>query len=258
MAFSTQAKGPSWTMRSKPKMVIGGNVPSWTNSIPGPKYSYSTDVLKERQPVYTIRGKPEMVIGGNVPSWTNSIPGPKYFCKVDTFRPRQPCYSMNGGGRREELKKEEESKGPLPEVELHKLTTKTPPSYSLRGKPNMIIGGDVPSWKNSIPGPMYDPKDDAVSKKRPCFTIGKKAPTEGDIMAKRSPGPIYGGAAIDAKLQSLVDSTKKREFAPSFGHGPRWDGPVAKMAPNGVLARYEMLNKAELRKVASCPAMSDA
>jgi hypothetical protein len=30
-------------MRTKPEMVIGGGVPSWTKSIPGPKYMYDTD-----------------------------------------------------------------------------------------------------------------------------------------------------------------------------------------------------------------------
>lgn len=30
-------------MRGKPEMVIGGGVPSWTKSIPGPKYNYDTN-----------------------------------------------------------------------------------------------------------------------------------------------------------------------------------------------------------------------
>ena len=35
--------------------VIGGSVPSWVNSIPGPKYVYSIDVTKPRQPVRQSR-----------------------------------------------------------------------------------------------------------------------------------------------------------------------------------------------------------
>lgn len=139
------ATPPKWTMASKPKMIIGGPVPSWQESIPGPQYNYSTDNFKHKQPVWSMRTKPEMVIGGGVPSWTKSIPGPKYMYDTDCFKERQPVYSMRGRG-------EGSSKGTqsAPEISTEQLmkgldaSRKKPPSFSLKSRPKMVPGTRFP------------------------------------------------------------------------------------------------------------------
>jgi len=237
-------------MGIKPDMIIGGVVPSWANSIPGPKYVTEVDKFKKRAPSwgfrpeatkpressrmkksasapsngptceqidagykatstktaygprYSLGTKPEMIIGGSVPSWVKSIPGPKYSPDCDVYKRRPPCYKIGE-------------------------------------KLEMVIGGEIPSWTKSIPGPKYHCDTDKFKNKQPVYTIGEKLATEGEIMAKRSPGPIYGGSAIDAVKQSLVDSTKKRTCAPSFGVGPRWKGRTYEMILSGAYDRYE-------------------
>jgi len=240
---NTKKHGPSWSMAGKPAMISGAAVPSWVRSIPGPKYNVETDAFKTRSPAWkfrpldgkkvmtksesapsalpsadeldrafeasqptvpkwTMRSKPAMISGEAVPSWVNSIPGPKYDPKVDAFR-------------------------------------KSVPKYSIGEKLDMVIGGVIPSWVNSIPGPKYTYNTDDFKNRQPVYTIGAKLKTEGEIMATRSPGPIYGGSAIDAVAQARVDSTKRRTCAPSFGCGPRWEGKTYDMILSGALARYE-------------------
>lgn len=143
-----------------------------------------------------------MVIGGSVPSWTNSIPGPKYLYDTDQFKPRQPVFTLGT-------------------------------------KLDMVVGGVIPSWVNSIPGPQYTYDTDKFKNRQPVYTIGEKLPTEGEIMSKRSPGPIYGGPVTDASQQSLVDSTKKRTCAPGIGIGSRFEGRAAAMVRSGAMGRYE-------------------
>ena len=59
-------------------------------------------------------------------------------------------------------------------------------------------------------------------------------------MKVRSPGPVYGGAATDAKKQAACDSTKKNSFSPAFGGGaPRFEGLGYRLACSGTLRRYE-------------------
>lgn len=244
---ATKKMPPSWSMRGKPAMISGAAVPSWVKSIPGPKYNIETDAFKPRSPSWgfskanertkgtlsrsasaptspkiasnemletgyrasqpappqwTMGIKPAMVIGGSVPSWTNSIPGPKYMYDTDQFKKRQPVYTLGT-------------------------------------KPEMVIGGSIPSWTNSIPGPKYTYDTDKFKNRQPVYTIGEKLPTEGEIMSKRSPGPIYGGASMDATKQSLVDSSKKRTCAPSFGIGSRFEGKAAAMVRSGHTGRFE-------------------
>lgn len=237
---------PKWSLGLKPAMVIGGPVPSWQASIPGPKYAYSTDIIKERQPVYTMREKPAMVIGGNVPSWTNSIPGPKYAYNTDVIKPRQPVFTMCGRGPEPKEEKKKDS-GPLPSGPTmeqiaagYRLTCPRSPEVSIKSRQEMVIGGPVPSWVKSIPGPKYMYSTDVIKKRAPVAMISAKLPSESDLMKSRSPGPQrYDGAAIDAKKQELVDSTKKRSFSCSFGVGSRWEGVTARMATQGSLARFD-------------------
>lgn len=242
--YKATLKGsPQWSIYSKPEMVIGGPVPSWQKSVPGPKYSYSTDLIKEKPPVWSMRTKPAMIIGAEVPSWTKSIPGPKYAYNSDVFKTRQPVYSMSGRGRDSEGKTARASSAPPPPVEGvengYKATTPRPPEWSLKSRTEMVVGGPVPSWVKSIPGPTYSYPTDVYKKKSPVFSLGQKLPTESDLMKVRSPGPVtYGGAAVDAKKQELVDSTKPRSFSCGFGIGSRWEGPTARMAMSGALARY--------------------
>lgn len=237
----TKSRAPQWHMAGKPKMISGDAVPSWVESIPGPKYTVDVNKFKKQSPAWTIsnsskksrpssapaegrasaesieRGfkattksmpqwtmgtKPAMVIGGSVPSWVNSIPGPKYSYSVDKVK-------------------------------------KAPPNYSLGEKLDFVVGGSIPSWVNSIPGPKYAYDADVFKARQPVYSIGEKLPTESDLKKKRSPGPIYGGAAGDATKQSLVDSTRKRTCAPSFGIGARWEGSAYEMILSGAWCRYE-------------------
>jgi len=248
---ATRKMPPSWSMRGKPAMISGDAVPSWVRSIPGPKYNINTDAFKRRQPSWgfsranergkdaqgrtmskqraasapqlasnemlepgyklalantpaewTMGIKPVMVIGGTVPSWTNSIPGPKYMYDTNCFKERQAVYTL----------------GP---------------------KIDFVVGGSIPSWINSIPGPKYTYDTDQFKTRRPNYTIGEKLPTEGELNSKRSPGPIYKGPVVDASMQSLVDSTKKRTCAPGFGIGSRFEGKSAAMVRSGAMGRFE-------------------
>lgn len=222
-------------------MIIGGAVPSWQASIPGPKYNCEADVFKNKAPVYSMRTKPEMVVGGGVPSWTKSIPGPKYTYDTDCVKERQPVYSMRGRG--DETKSQLAKSAPqISPDDLKKglnASRKKPPEWSLKSRPKMIIGGAVPSWTKSIPGPKYNYDTDTYKDRKPVYSIGKKLPTESDMMKARSPGPTaYKGSASDAKIQSEVDSTRQKSFGCSFGIGARWEGPTAAMARSGALTRY--------------------
>lgn len=240
---STKKHGPTYSMGGKPAMISGDAVPSWVRSIPGPKYNCDTDTFKHRSPAWKFRPldgkkevkksasapgklptaeeldkafeatqktvpkwtlgvKPNMISGDAVPSWVASIPGPKYDPDIDVYK-------------------------------------KKPPEYSIATKLDMVIGGVIPSWVNSIPGPKYSCDTDAFKKRQPVYSIGTKLKTEGEIMATRSPGPIYGGTAIDAVAQANVDSTKRRTCAPTFGVGKRWEGKTYDMILSGALARYE-------------------
>lgn len=248
---------PKYTIATKQEMVIGGSVPSWTNSIPGPKYKYDIDVIKERQAVYSIGEKIDMVIGGGVPSWTNSIPGPKYSYDSNVFKERQPVYTMGGTGRGSPKNENPEDKKMLEndkdeaarlEKAIH-FTKKSCPSFTMSAKQENVIGGDVVSWKRSIPGP-YNWDAGQIRPRQPCFTIGTKLPDESDLMSVRSPGPIYGGAASDVGKQALVDSTKRRSFSCSFGVGPRWEGVTQELLLTGAWGRYD---KARPRTSSAAP-----
>merc|ERR1719162_2359372 len=103
----------------------------------------------------------------------------------------------------------------------------------------MVVGGEIPSWTRSIPGPKYVYDTDKFKHQPPTYSIGEKLKTEGEIMATRSPGPIYGGATTCAAKQSLVDSTKRRTCAPSFGIGPRWKGLTYEIVLSGAYDRFE-------------------
>lgn len=239
---ASKKHGPQWSMGHKPEMISGEAVPSWVKSIPGPKYVIDTDRYKARAPAWGFRPipmkskklssscpgriptvdqidngwkatskqppkwslgtKPAMVIGDSVPSWVASIPGPKYDPDPDTYMKR-------------------------------------PPAYKIGEKIDLVVGGEIPSWTRSIPGPKYTYDTNMFKNRQPCHQIGEKLKTEGEIMSTRSPGPIYGGSAIDAVKQSHVDSTKRRTCAPSFGVGPRWKGRTYDMILSGAYDRYE-------------------
>jgi len=244
---ATKKACPQWSMGHKPEMICGEAVPSWVKSIPGPKYVVNTDTFKARAPAwgfkpipmkskkelsasssapgrmptidqmdngwnslsttkqtpkFSLGTKPAMIIGDSVPSWVASIPGPKYDPDPDFYKRR-------------------------------------PPSYKIGEKLDLVVGGEIPSWTRSIPGPKYSYDTNTFKNRQPCHWIGEKLKTEGEIMSTRSPGPIYGGSAIDAVLQSKVDSTKRRTCAPSFGVGPRWKGRTYDMILSGAYDRYE-------------------
>jgi len=237
------ATPPKWSMAEKPKMIIGGPVPSWQASIPGPQYNYDTNSFKNKQPVYSMRPKPEMVIGGGVPSWTKSIPGPIYSYDTNSFKEKQPVYSIRGRGDDDFGNKNAKDAPQISTEQLMKgidATRKKPPSWSVKSRPAMVPGDAVPSWVASIPGPKYQYSADVHKKKQPVFSIGKKLPSESDLMKVRSPGPMkYDGPAMESKKQEMVDSTRNKSFSCSFGVGPRWSGPTSEMVMTGALARYD-------------------
>lgn len=156
-------------------------------------------------------------------------------------------------------------------------TPKNGPQWSLGEKPEMIMGATVPSWGKSIPGPDYTYDTDVYKVRQPVHSIGAKLPSESDIMARRSPGIMYGGDHIDpvkprpsqfsmgrklpdesdlmsrrspgpgayggsassAKKQAMVDSTKRRSNrASSFGCSKRWSGTTHTLVQNGAYSRY--------------------
>jgi hypothetical protein len=92
------------------------------------------------------------------------------------------------------------------------------PVFTMRGR--LKSEGELLAVRS--PGPIYDPpKLDSKA-----YTIGRKLPTEGDILSVRSPGPCnYHGSAIDPKKQAAVDSTKKNSPSFGFGIGSRFRGP---------------------------------
>eukprot|EP00933_Yihiella_yeosuensis_P077392 TRINITY_DN8782_c0_g4_i2.p1 TRINITY_DN8782_c0_g4~~TRINITY_DN8782_c0_g4_i2.p1 ORF type:complete len:256 (+),score=66.63 TRINITY_DN8782_c0_g4_i2:123-890(+) len=241
---ATIPSSPKWSIYSKPEMVIGGPVPSWVKSVPGPKYNYDTNCYKDKRPQWSMREKPKMIIGSAVPSWQKSIPGPKYNYDTNCYKKKAPQWSM--------LARNDEPKGkskllkdnaapPPPELLKQGLDATRPKakSFSVTSKPAMIPGDPVPSWVKSIPGPKYKYPVEVYKDKRPNWSIGKKLPSEGDLMSVRSPGPAnYSGPAVCAKKQGEVDGSKKRSFSCSFGIGARWEGPTAAMARSGALARY--------------------
>eukprot|EP00442_Polarella_glacialis_P028403 CAMPEP_0115061858 /NCGR_PEP_ID=MMETSP0227-20121206/8234_1 /TAXON_ID=89957 /ORGANISM="Polarella glacialis, Strain CCMP 1383" /LENGTH=218 /DNA_ID=CAMNT_0002447193 /DNA_START=192 /DNA_END=844 /DNA_ORIENTATION=+ len=218
-------------------MICGDAVPSWVASIPGPKYDYKTDVYKTKPPVWSMRIKPEMVVGSGVPSWIKSIPGPKYVYDTDMYKSRQPVYSIKGRGEEGEAKAALKRSSSAPVIGPNEMkqgmdaTTAKPPSWSVRSRPKMISGDAVPSWVNSIPGPKYVYPVEVYKQRTPVYSIGVKLPTESDLKKARSPGPnAYSGAAVDAKKQEQVDSTRTKSFSCGFGIGSRWEGPTAGMA----------------------------
>lgn len=239
---NTQKQSPKFSMGGKPDFIVGGDVPSWKKSIPGPKYEINTDAYKPSAPRQTFGTRPEMVVGGTVPSWTNSIPGPKYKYDTDLIRQRQPVFSMGGRPKEKEDKKiigKSLTQAALRLTDGFNATHKKAQPVTLKSRTEFIVGGDVPSWKASIPGP-YGSNPDCVKKAQPNYTIGRKLKSEADLMKARSPGPqAYNGPATNAKLQAEVDSTKRRSFAPGFGSMPRFEGTTAEMAASGALHRYE-------------------
>jgi len=55
----TAHQQPKWTLGVKPDMVVGGVIPSWVNSIPGPKYNPDVDKYKHVSPAWSIPARVE-------------------------------------------------------------------------------------------------------------------------------------------------------------------------------------------------------
>lgn len=229
-------------MYSKPDMIIGGEVKSWTSSIPGPKYSYSCDLYMPKAPVYTMREKPDFVVGSGVPSWIKSIPGPKYTYDLNYVRERQPVFSMQGrteaGSMFAKTGVSDVGAGKIDEC--FDFTKPKPPSFSMSSKTDVVCGGPVPSWVKSIPGPKYTYDTNCYREKRPNWSMGKRLKSEGELMSVRSPGPSnYHGPAINSKKQCEVDSTRRKSFSTGFGIGSRWNGPAAELVRSGAMSRFD-------------------
>jgi hypothetical protein len=238
----TQKQVPKWTMRMKPEMVIGASIPSWVNSIPGPKYTYSTDMFKPRQPVYTMTGRPKSSEeNGETTKSAANLPTLDQYCKAEKSLSRNrssPHFSFSSQDRWKGRSKSEANPDFLDPAKAGdavrgRLGAGKGPHYSIAAR--LPTEGELMSVRS--PGPVYNQDNKEQSR---AASIGKRLPTEGDIMSVRSPGPCnYGGSAVDVKQQSEVDSTKKKSFSCSFGIGSRWEGPTSEMIASGALTRYE-------------------
>jgi len=244
-------RDPSFTIAEKNEMVIGGAVPSWVKSIPGPIYSSNISIERPRSPAYTI-GKSGSSRNSAKNATFSSGPGPtRYTVNVNAVLPSKPAFTMASGRdaaatRRASRPSSAASDGKVrdassPPVDIaFNATRAVAPKYSIGLKSDVQIGGAVPSWVKTIPGPAkYQYNADIYRRSSPKFTIGKKLKSESDLRATRSPDKFYDGAAQDAKKQELVDGTRPRTPAASFGIGARWQGPVSRMASSGALSRYE-------------------
>lgn len=52
-----EPQAPKWSLGTKLEMVPGGVVPSWVNSIPGPKYRPNLDKFTNEPPAWSIQGR---------------------------------------------------------------------------------------------------------------------------------------------------------------------------------------------------------
>merc|ERR1712176_1756573 len=113
--------------------------------------------------------KPEMVIGSGVPSWTRTIPGPgTYDYATDSFKARQPAFTM---GKRLPTESDIMSKR-SPSCQLSTSAAdayrKGSPHWSMGAKPEMVVGDVVPSWGKTIPGPgAYSYETDSYKLRKP-------------------------------------------------------------------------------------------
>lgn len=230
---ATSPISPSYSMGTKTSLA------QQSQETPGPYDLCNLDVVHPKQPSPMITSRPTMVIGGDVPSWKQSIPGP-YTYNPDVVRPRAPVPSIGlTGTTQSRVPKQSRSEGRLRLTAGFAMVNPRTPSWSMVSRKSMVVGGDVPSWKSSIPGP-YHSNPDAVLRRVPSFTIGAKLQSESDLMKVRAPGPLqYGGAAMNAKQQANVDSTKERTVSCSFGRGPPRFGREYELARRGGLQRYE-------------------
>merc|ERR1712151_463265 len=134
-------------------------------------------------------------------------PGPnRYNVNIDAILPKRPSFTM-GAGRESsasrKARKERPASAPSdrsPQTENEKAPLQNPiagpkrldsafnftkaasPKYSIGAKLEMEIGGSVPSWVKSIPGPAkYKYDADVFRTRSPKFTIGTKLPSESDL-----------------------------------------------------------------------------
>lgn len=236
---ATREVAPVWTMRSKPEMVIGGVVPSWVNSIPGPKYKYDLNKVLPQAPSASIRGIPKSLgaskssIEAQAPnmaalcaaehklSTQRSVPGFKFSTK-DRFAYTKE--SLNGSNFMDPKKAGDALAG--------RFGGGRGPVFSMRGR--LPTEGELK--KDQSPGPIYRPEVPPTK----AASIGKKLPSEADLMKVRSPGPAtQAGAAMCGMKQATVDSTMRKARSCSFGIGARFDGPTSEMLATGATQRYE-------------------
>lgn len=238
----TQQEFPKWTLRTKPAMIIGAPTPKWTNSIPGPKYSWNADVNKERQPVYTMRTRPKTTgeVGDGRPSsvqpsldeYQRMVSGLSTVTSSPNFSfPSQTRWRVSKRAMTPEFMDPARDGGAM----RGQLGAGRGPCFTIASRQGIPSEAELMSTRS--PGPIYHEKPPKPSR---GATLGKKLPSEGDIMSVRSPGPCnYAGSAMDVKKQAEVDSTKRRSFSCSFGIGSRWGGPREHLIKSGALARYD-------------------
>jgi len=255
---ATKPQSPKWSIQTRTDFGSSTGLTSWAKSVPGPKYTYDTNQLKPRQPVFSIQGTAKKTQTRSKspdegPAWLS----PAQLSCIEQKHPTMPHSPVCSFS-----KLPRPSPNPNKDAFLRGLDPGARNAQKLLGKGPAITMHSRDMWKepherpNRRPttapadpcqgdvgcgnGKLYDPKGIfRRGAETPLkFSIGKRLPTEGQ--STRSPGPIhYYGAAVDMKKLERVDSTRKCTASPSFGVGPRWEGPVCDMARSGALTRYQ-------------------
>lgn len=238
----TQPEFPKWTIQSKPAVIIGAPTPKWANSIPGPKYSWDSNVNKSRQPVYTMAQRPKTtgeVGDGRPASVQRSLDEYHRMEEGLSTVSSSPVFSFPSQTRWRVSKRAKEPDFLDPAKDGGSLRGRVGagigPQFTIKGRQGIPSEAELLSRRS--PGPIYN---ESPPKPKRVATLGKRLPSEGDLMSVRSPGPCnYTGPAVDVKKQAEVDSTKRKSFSCSFGVGSRWGGPREHLVKSGALARYD-------------------
>jgi hypothetical protein len=138
------SRQPVYRMREKLDMVIGGSVPSWQNSIPGPQYDIGFHHLP-RQPVFTMGKKPNDL--QRTQSAPDALPGADTMEKAFALKKSSPRWSIVSR-REDDSSARAANRSPGPKYSEDVNVVK-------RRAPRHTIGPKLPlpGSKNTNPGP---------------------------------------------------------------------------------------------------------
>mmetsp|Transcript_100877 Transcript_100877/g.285915 ORF Transcript_100877/g.285915 Transcript_100877/m.285915 type:complete len:249 (-) Transcript_100877:75-821(-) len=111
---------------------------------------FDANLTRKKDPKWTMGPKLDVVVGAPGPKWARTVPAPGKY-SVDLVKPR-------------------------------------PPTFSFRGKPEIIIGdASNTAWSRSVPGPKYKYALDTVQPKQPVYSMsgGRDSPAE-EAQARRA------------------------------------------------------------------------